>query len=340
MTDYVDLKNVSSTTEENKNISQNLKNSKPKEVKNSDFELNLQKNCNIPQYAILHFPLPEDFEIPQPEFLVDGLILKNSINFFCGDGGVGKSTLLNYITISILSQRDVFGRQTHLDDAPKRALLINCEECQEVITRLGTLSKEMEIKEEFEIINQSSIDRKIIKELFSNPSKRPSFVVIEPFRCLAEELNTQKDVNKALAPWIEIAQKYNTTIICIHHHNKKGDYSGSHVIRDTARLLWNVDRTDDGYITLTCEKANCQQPTGLKLKREEDGYMFEYVDDISQQQDKPQKNITKKQLKKQQKEQENQEIKRLYEKENMSATDISKKLNINYNHVNYIINNK
>ena len=48
MTDYVDLKNVSSTTEENKNISQNLKNSKPKDVKNSDFELNLQKNCNIP----------------------------------------------------------------------------------------------------------------------------------------------------------------------------------------------------------------------------------------------------------------------------------------------------
>lgn len=288
-------------------------------------------------FPVLQFPLPGDFEIPQTEFLVDDLIIKNTVNFFVGTAGVGKSTLLNYITMSILAHRDIFNRKTHLDDAPKRALLINCEEGNQVIERLAKQQQEMNITEDesFEIITQNIINDDFIFQTMEDPNKRPSLIVIEPFRSLPKDLNSQKEVDTALTKWIERAQKYSITVCLIHHYNKDGEYSGSHVIRDIARILWNVERTNDGFITLTCAKSNCKMPSGLKLQRENDGFLFEYVDTISQQQEMEKLKNTAAEIAKKKEDFKNNQKRQILDlyARGMKYQDIATQLNLTYKKV-------
>jgi hypothetical protein len=280
---------------------------------------------------IMPFPVPEDYKIPEIEYLVEGFIEKDTLNFLCGEGGVGKSTLGDYIVASLIGGYDVFGRKTHMDTKRRGVLFINTEEGAQPKVRLAGISKELNITQEkgtnLTLINV--YNEQVVREYIEQGDV--SVVVYEPLHGLTNKMNDEGIFYDALHPFVEISQKLHVTFLLIHHPNKMGGISGTHAIVDTGRNVWMMEKAAQDEINLTCAKVNdMRYPKGIVIKRNE-GYTFSYVRDIETEEAiQEQKEQTRKEMaiRKQIRQEQKANILDLHNNQKLAPKQIAQQLNI------------
>lgn len=99
----------------------------PEQIEDADrrrAQAELEQWVQIDDLGIIDFELFDDQALPQLEWLVEGHFLKGTVALVAGDGGIGKSTLMQHLATCAVMGMPWLGH--HVEKGP--ALLLACED--------------------------------------------------------------------------------------------------------------------------------------------------------------------------------------------------------------------
>ncbi len=204
-------------------------------------------------------------DIPKIEYLVEGIIPKNGLVYCFGSAGSFKTNFLLYSAICSTMEKNVFEFKTE----KFRTLWIDEENRESGMKdKLGKIARGLEaedkhiqnieilISEGFNILGKESIEKlkKDIEEF------NPQMIVIDSIaKVFPLNERDEKDVRKIYTILRPIIEKYNVSIILIHHARKKNfmqfsqemeDISGSREFTAMADSIILLDEIKEGTFLL------------------------------------------------------------------------------------------
>ncbi len=201
------------------------------------------------------------------DFIVDNLMKSNGLYCLVARPKVGKSLFALQLANSIATGKDFLGFKTN----PSPVLYISTEmNSRQLIDRIDKMNLDF-TDDNFKFLEPDLIngirlnlmDLQLQFQDFSNELKG-RFIIIDMFSGIdlnsGYDLNNYQDIGQVVIPkFRELCQKYNFTILLIHHLNKNNTSLGS-----TA-----IDGSVDGKITL---KADVNLKNKLLLNYESRDY--------------------------------------------------------------------
>lgn len=204
------------------------------------FEIKSEKGFLIPLHQLIkHKPA-------KIEFIVEQLIPANSLIILGGKGGSGKSTFCSYLAYCV-SKGTNFG---NLKTRRRNVLLVNLEEPTNVISErfklFGRVPKNL-----YYWFSSDSHERLI--EIIEEGIKRHKIglIIIDNLAAFLNGVdeNDASKVMECLKPFIELRDKFEVTILLIHHHRKsiaegldhKDVLRGSSVIYNIADIVYYLE---------------------------------------------------------------------------------------------------
>ena len=186
-------------------------------------------------------------EASKKDFIVDNLMKSNGVYCLVARPKVGKSLLALQLANSIATGNTFLGFRT----IPSPVLYISTEmNSRQMVDRIDKMKLDFN-DNNFKFIEQNPKERNLnlmdLQLNFDDFSKEFNgrFVIIDMFSGIgfnsAYDLNNYQDIGQVIIPkFRELCQKYNFTILLVHHLNKNNTSLGS-----TA-----IDGSVDGKITL------------------------------------------------------------------------------------------
>ena len=210
-------------------------------------------------------------EFPEPDWIVEGLVVRNGLTLLYGDSGSGKTTLCLYLADAVQSGKDLFGLKC------KHGVVYFSEndEPLDLLKRhrdIVGLPAKLNI---FKFQLEWDANKKCFNDEFEMTLQYYSvdIVVIDALTSLGIPDITRPEMALILDELRKMAKKYNCSMLIIHHCNKSGDPMGSSLIKakmDSMISLVNVNNV----VTLTQEKVRGSKfdakvidfnPTTLKM---------------------------------------------------------------------------
>ena len=191
-------------------------------------------------------------EFPEPDWIVEGLVVRNGLTFLYGDAGSGKTTLCLYLVDAIQHGKDLFG----LKCKQGKVIFIENDESPELL-RSHRDKVRLPVK-----LPVASVDivwdagnKKFNKEFgdllyYENPD----VVIIDAYTSLGIPDITRPESGLVLDELRRLARKNECAFVIIHHVNKSGEQIGSSLHKakmDSMVSLVNIKNT----VTLTQEKV-------------------------------------------------------------------------------------
>lgn len=169
--------------------------------------------------------------LPKQRWIVENLLPVGGLVLLAGKPKSGKSTLARQLAGCIATGKDFLGRKTHKGSV----LYFPLEEIDtEVVRHFKLLG--LTCRESINLYFSVQCKERIAPLQNEIEKYKPAIVIIDPlFRFLHfRDGNDYADVNKTLAPLMDVARQTHTLILCIHHTGKNDRFGGDSVLGSTA----------------------------------------------------------------------------------------------------------
>lgn len=222
---------------------------------------------------------PEIKLLPDPKYLVEGLIIDESLVFLYGPPGCGKSFIAIDIALTIATkQAEWFERPIHKSGP---VLYISSEGTGDMKHRLMAWEQAKGVKTDehpFALLRSpiNFMDPQDIQKLLQTVqtvvdkfNQNPVLIVVDTVsRVLpgADE-NLQKDMTLFIRANDLLREKFHCTVMGVHHTNKLGDMRGSSVFNGAGDCLLEVRRE---------EGAEVGELYAKKIKSAQDGWSIAF----------------------------------------------------------------
>lgn len=190
-------------------------------------------------------------EFYEPDWLVEGLVVRNGLALLYGDSGTGKTTLCLYLVDAIQHGKDLFG----LKCKQGNVVFIENDESPELLRshrdKVGLPAKLLVANVE---ITWDTERKKFNEEFEDLLYHNPDVVIIDAYTSLGIPDITRPESGLVLDELRRLARKNECAFVIIHHVNKSGDQIGSSLHKakmDSMVSLVNVNNT----VTITQEKV-------------------------------------------------------------------------------------
>ncbi len=222
------------------------------------------------------------YNYPDPEYLINPILIKNNLILLTAYAGVGKSILSLIIAYAVVTGNALFNH-FHVS-RPGRVLIVDEESpgslLKERLQKAG-FTKGMDIS--FMHFQRVKLDKddifdeliRVIKDL------KPSLVIFDALIRLHNKEENSTEMAIIMERLRDIVN-LGTTVIVIHHH-RKGSGTNKESVRGSSDILGGVDmclslEDKDGYLILSSQKTRSEpiEPFKLKLITENDSLAFKY----------------------------------------------------------------
>jgi KaiC/GvpD/RAD55 family RecA-like ATPase len=168
-------------------------------------------------------------------WLIPGLLPATGCTILAGDPGIGKSTLAYDCAFSIISGQDFLGELP----TKKGKVLIVCgdeplDQLKDKMIDRGYfgLADQWDILYDFDISQAEMLEEKI-------EDLRPTFLIIDSFSSIHQSDSFDENSSqsqKTIRKLNRLAERYNLSILMIHHSNKNKDQKGVHKLRGSSAI--------------------------------------------------------------------------------------------------------
>ncbi len=191
-------------------------------------------------------------EFPEPDWIVEGIVVRNGLTLLYGDSGTGKTTLCLYLVDAVQQGKDLFG----LKCKQGSPIFIENDESGELLRshrdKVGLPAKLPVANVE---ITWQSDSKKFNKEFGDLLYYyKPDVVIIDAYTSLGIPDITRPESALVLDELRRLARKNECAFVIIHHVSKSGDQIGSSLHKakmDSMVSLVNINNK----VTLTQEKV-------------------------------------------------------------------------------------
>ena len=213
------------------------------------------------------------------DWLVDGLLTRNTLALLVSRPKVGKSVLARALALAVSRGGIFLDRPTRRG----RVLIVSLEDSQETAGRhmiamgAGQGDNIMWLKsEDFPAERTGRIAR--LQEIIED--ERPALVVVDTlFRLvLVENANDYAETMAALTPLLDAARNQNVCLVLLHHANKSEGQHGLEVLGSTA-IFGTVDsaitlkRGNDNTRTISTNQRDGEDMPPSVLNLDHDGHV-------------------------------------------------------------------
>ena len=218
--------------------------------------------------------------LPDPEWLIDGMVIDRGLGFVFGPPGCGKSFITLGQALSIACGLDSWWGRTIKRKGP--VIYISSEGVGDIKFRLRAWENHLGVKADeapFYLIRQTinfMLDTDVhkllltINTLCEQLGELPVMIVVDTVsRVLpgADE-NLQKDMTLFIKACDEVRETFGATVVGVHHTSRQGNMRGSTVFDGAGDFLFGIERDEGDMVgTMTAKKIKAAQD-GWKMSFE------------------------------------------------------------------------
>ena len=212
--------------------------------------------------------------LPDPVFLIDEMVIENSLGFIYGAPGSGKSFIAIGIGLTLAT-----GQKTWWDravNATGPVLMVSSEGTADMKNRIAAWRKASCVTDpsQFHLIRQTinfmdAGDRdklhRTISAMAAKLSTNPVMIIVDTLsRAMAgSDENDQASASMMVQACDQLRETWNTTVLCIHHTSRMGNMRGSTVFEGAADFIFGVEKEQGAQSGII---------TAKKIKAAEDGW--------------------------------------------------------------------
>jgi hypothetical protein len=210
-------------------------------------------------------------ELHAPEWLVFGVLEKNSLGILYGDTGAGKSFIAIDLAASIASGREWFGKA-----ARQGVVIYLLGEGQAGVARrvkAWTIARGVSLDKaplffSLHPANLTDPDSIAIVSLavqsLADEVGDPVLFIIDTWSrsLVGGDENSTSDTTTAIALLDRLRSPYRAAALVVHHtgHSDKSRIRGSIALKASADFEYRIDRSDEGILTMSCTKSKDTAP--------------------------------------------------------------------------------
>jgi hypothetical protein len=210
--------------------------------------------------------------LPDPEWLIDGMVIDRGLGFVFGPPGCGKSFITLGQALSIACGLDEWWGRKIKRKGP--VIYISSEGVGDIKFRLRAWETKLNVKADeapFYLIRQTinfMLDTDVnkllltINTLCEQLGELPVMIVVDTVsRVLpgADE-NLQKDMTLFIKACDEVRETFGATVVGVHHTSRAGNMRGSTVFDGAGDFLFGIERDEGDMIgTMTAKKIKAAQ---------------------------------------------------------------------------------
>lgn len=193
-------------------------------------------------------------DFPEPDWLVEGFIVKNGLTMLYGDSGTGKTTLCLYLADSMRKGKALFG----LECKQGTVIFVENDESGDLLKshrdKVGLPERLLVASPDTNIVWDGS--NKKFTEDFQNLLYYyvPDVVVVDSYTSLGIPDITRPESSLVLDELRRLAERYHCGMIIIHHTNLSGTQMGSSLHRAKMDSMVCLSKISESRILLTQEK--------------------------------------------------------------------------------------
>ena len=210
--------------------------------------------------------------LPDPEWLIDGMVIDRGLGFVFGPPGCGKSFITLGQALSIACGLENWWGRKIARKGP--VIYISSEGVGDIKFRLRAWENHLGVKADeapFYLIRQTinfMLDTDVhkllltINTLCEQLGELPVMIVVDTVsRVLpgADE-NLQKDMTLFIKACDEVRETFGATVVGVHHTSRQGNMRGSTVFDGAGDFLFGIERDEGDMIgTMTAKKIKAAQ---------------------------------------------------------------------------------
>jgi KaiC/GvpD/RAD55 family RecA-like ATPase len=207
--------------------------------------------------------------LPDPVYLIDGVLPANVLGVLYGAPGAGKSFIALDMASAIASGREWLGRETR----PGKVLYVAAEGALGMKRRIAAYQTRHSIPGDnirflpvpFDARSSKSSDA-VVAVLAENGFK-PDLIIVDTLARVAvgADENSAKDMGQVVEGFEMLRRNSGATILVIHHTTKNGNHvRGSSALEGASDVMIECDKAEDAKGTaaakLTCTKMKDDEP--------------------------------------------------------------------------------
>lgn len=192
-------------------------------------------------------------EFPEPDWIVEGIVVRNGLTLLYGDSNVGKTTFCLHMAASVQHGKDLFGQKckqgsvVFIENDEPAELLKSHRDKIGLPARLAVASVDIVWDAGNKRFNEEFVDL-----LYYH---NPDIVVIDAFTSLGIPDITRPESALVLDELRRLAEKYHCAMVIIHHTNKAGEQMGSSLHKAKMDSIVSLSKVSNDKIMLTQEKV-------------------------------------------------------------------------------------
>jgi hypothetical protein len=220
--------------------------------------------------------LADLLRLPDPEWLIDGMVEVGAQGVVYGPTGHGKTFVVLDWALCVATGRSWQSRMVKKGPV----VYVVTEGGRGIKKRVGAWMQENGVRSvdnAFFVLEAVQLrnpgDYKLFVNRLDGENLKPSLIVFDTFaRCfVGGDENTSKDVGEFVDATRRLQEHTGASILAIHHTGKnKNEERGSSALRAAADVMFKVMRSKDGVISVTNEKQKDDEEApdlNLRLKQ-------------------------------------------------------------------------
>ena len=192
-------------------------------------------------------------EFSEPEWIVEGIVVRNGLTFLVGDSGTGKTTFCLYLVDAVQNGKDLFGLKCKLGSA----IFIENDESKELLRshrdKVGLPFPLRVVQVDIMWDTNSNAFNKEFEEFLYYEC--PDLVIIDAYTSLGIPDITRPDSALVLDEMRRLSEKNHCAMVIIHHTNKAHEQMGSSLHKAKMDSIVSLSKVSNDTIMLTQEKV-------------------------------------------------------------------------------------